>query len=167
MKRKPLVLAFALLLVVGVVLWGVNYRLDHPPMTRADKEFRAMVAGADNLELWEGANPSHSIMNSTELAKFIENIRFSESLVPAGIFPPGSGVHPKDIRVYSLLFSSRDYPLASCMIFQTKKEIVFGGIPASISQNSISSERNYYLNPRFNRRLNRALDAYLPQRVRP
>ena len=25
----------------------------------------------------------------------------------------------------------------------------------------------YKLNPRFNKRLNRALDAYLPQRVRP
>ena len=51
MKRKPLIIAIALLLVVGAALWGVNYRLDHPPLTKADKEFRAMVAGANRVEI--------------------------------------------------------------------------------------------------------------------
>ena len=46
MKRKSLVLCFALL-CVGAALWGVNYRLNHPPLSKADREFRALVAGAD------------------------------------------------------------------------------------------------------------------------
>ena len=93
MKRKPILLAIALLLVVGAALWGVNYRLDHPPLTDADKEFRALVAGADRTVIAyypsSQSKPVRVTLSNIQTAQFIETFRFSREL-PYGSATPGA-----------------------------------------------------------------------------
>ena len=157
MKRKPLIFALALLLVVGAALWGVNYRLDHPPLTKADKEFRALVAGADRMELWRSHSSSKSTLDSTELNELVRQYRLSQRVTFPGIAPPSFG---KSLLGHSsLLFWQQDKPIIWAFIYHTSK--------GSIIHVLNPHEGFYQVNPRFNKRLNRALDAYLPQRVRP
>ena len=90
MKRQPLIFALALLLVVGAALWGVNYRLDYPPLTNADKEFRAFVAGADSVEITSmtctrnACSPSApssqpQILNAQQTRELIQTVHFIDS----------------------------------------------------------------------------------------
>lgn len=161
MKRKQLILAIALLLVVGAALWGVNYRLDHPPLTQADKEFRALVAGADSIEASQQIVDSPiisliplKVLNS-ETRELLENMRFVK--VESLIGLPKYGVD------LDLEFRSKG-KTQHCTLSQLSDPQ--GNVLTCGSQDEINS-RMFELNPRFNKSLNRALDAYLPQRVRP
>ena len=167
MKRKPLILAIALLLVVGAALWGVNYRLDHPPLTKADKEFRALVAGADSTEiLYEkcclGDSRSDGTiqfknLDANQTTKFTENLRFFDDSSPA-IFI-GVGMH--------IRFFRQGKELSLFELNQISTLDNFSHLVEDKQQFAPSVHQIFYLNPRFHKRLNRALDAYLPQRIRP
>ena len=167
MKRKPIILAFALLLVVGAALWGVNYRLNHPPLTQADKEFRALVAGADGVEiLYEkcclGESRSDGTiqfqnLNAHQTRDFIESLRFLDDSPRINII--GFGMHIRFFRQSS--------ELALIQLNQNLKSSNFSHLVEDKQQSAPSVRQIFYLNPRFNKRLNRALDAYLPQRIRP
>ena len=43
---------FLPILILGAILWGVNWRLDNPPLSKTDLKFRAAVAGADELRVY-------------------------------------------------------------------------------------------------------------------
>ncbi len=170
MKRKPLILALTLLLVVGAALWGVNYRLDHPPLTKADKEFRALVAGADSMKATQARCQNSSCVGDEQL-KFgpldaeqtrdvIDKIRvFDKEVSPSQ--------NQKSIFI-NLSFYKKGRYLYGIILFQnaTSSEIV-KQVRGKNGYSFPSPPMNYKLNPRFNKRLNRVLDAYLPQRVRP
>ena len=164
MKRKPLLLALALLLVVGAALWGVNYRLDHPPLTKADKGFRALVAGANRVEIVNNGGKGNSLAKQVELdeiqtRELIENIRLFDRRA-IGLSSSGSSI--------ILVFWKNNEMLNTFVLNQRRNssEMLIDLEP--MESRGGKSARSYYdLNPRFNKRLNRALDAYLPQRIRP
>ena len=176
MKRKPILFAVALLLVVGAALWGVNYRLDHPPLTQADKEFRAMVAGADSVEIVQytpkptTANGSvkHPSLNLTQTHELIEIIRL---LKWESDQSPVSGTE----SFTTLVFFRDGKPLRKCDLYlnqsssQLLVEIKSGQFIMQGSSGGMNRrmQMSFPINPRFNKRLNRLLDAYLPQRIRP
>ncbi len=162
MKRQPLIFALALLLIVSAALWGVNYRLDHPPLTQADKEFRALVAGFNSVEI--GA-PQDSItppplrgvasLNSTQTRAFVERIRFVDD--PVKPVPRGN------LTMLRLTFSRHDGLESQHYLFQSPS----GSFLVEEVELLKNPVKGHQLNPRSNKRLNGVLDAYLPQRVRP
>ncbi len=167
MKRKPILLALALLLVVGAALWGVNYRLDHPPLTKADKEFRALVAGADGIEIsqlqmndmpQEGSPVRLNSLNAAQTSQLIDLLRFSKALSAM----PNSG--RGTIEFFNITFLKQGKGIAFCAREQSPQGSAF---ECNTLPNARYPHHKYQLNPRFNKRLNRALDAYLPQRIRP
>ena len=160
MKRQPLILAIALPLVIGAALWGVNYRLDHPPLTQADKEFRALVAGANSVEIKTSvcqlpnctrfARDEYRTLNASQTRELIESIRLI-------------GRTPEQ-------FSQNRLVSVSIFTFKHQKKELLPefALHRMASWNEFHSGSGpYAVNPRFNKRLNRALDAYLPQRLRP
>ena len=164
MKRKPLIFAIALLFVVGATLWGVNYRLDHPPLTKADREFRALVAGADSVKASQASCQNASCPNGPKQVEFgplnaqqtreiIDNIR----LLDGEITPS----YKKTVFI-NLTFLKEGEERYNVVLLQESDstEIIK-------TWNDKPGRPRYKLNPRFNKRLNRALDAYLPQRIRP
>ena len=160
MKRKPLLLAIALLLIVGAALWGVNYRLDHPPLTGADKEFRALVAGADSVEASQyscqrrACATNYAIrfdpLNVTQTRHIIEELRFVSKI-------PTTTMDSSQATMLKLEFRKGDKAVVRCTLWQSP----------NLNEMSTMQHASYRLNPRANKRLNRVLDAYLPQRIRP
>ena len=167
MKRKPILLAIALLLVVGAALWGVNYRLDHPPLTQADEEFRALVAGADGVwsSQWacqgncdENWLIKYKPLDAMQTRELIENLRVVDGREYDSLAGDLSSTGHSTVEL-ELKFTRQGKPLASFLLLQTPGSSGIGKLPAFKGITKI--------NPRFNKRLNRVLDAYLPQRVRP
>ena len=164
MKRKPLILALALLLVVGAALWGVNYRLDHPPLTKADKEFRALVAGADSVRVFNVSPPKYEgkdvTLSANQTQELIQKLRFSETYQPLN---PESFYSSENGTDYLLFFRGNER-LTGFDFWQVTKPGEMTEDHPEQPEGKISS---YKLTPRSTMRLNRALDAYLPQRIRP
>ena len=160
MKRKPLLFAIALLFSVGAALWGVNYRLDHPPLTKADKEFRALVADVDGMRVSQLSFKSPTQyktiqlgqLNGLQTREFIGQIRLVDSSVDLG--------KVKGITL-NFLLNRQGRELDNLNIVQNPNSTQI------FVADSNSTWHGYQVNPRFNKRLNRALNAYLPQRVRP
>ena len=166
MKHQHLRFSLALLLVVGAALWDVNWRLDHPPLSKADKEFRALVAGADSIQIYQfSCQPRASAcsangmlfdvkLNATQMNELTDQLRFLK------VYPHFAT--PIQSIELNLGFRRRGKRIAYFQLDQTTKySYLSHGLP-----NHIVGE-TYQLNPRFNKRLTRALDAYLPQRIRP
>ena len=171
MKRKPLILSAALLFVVSAALWGANYRLNHPPLTKSDKEFRALVAGADSVEGSQfncqkqsacagAADVTYKPLNTTQTHELLEQIRLLDG-------DAQSQMKRQGIIYLNLTFSRKGKILYNVILNQSLKasELQWSGAEKTV----ISPVPFYFykINPRFNKRLNRALDAYLPQRIRP
>lgn len=77
MKR---VLFLLPLLVLASALWGVNWKLDHPPPTDADEEFQSQIQGVDTLEVdeFEGARFVKTVkLKHGQLHEFIDLIQLS------------------------------------------------------------------------------------------
>ena len=149
MKRKPFIFAITLLFIVGAALWGVNYRLNNPPLTQADKEFRALVAGADSVQIYRN------------------NFRIKSSLQPTTFYSLGAPQTRQMLDKFR--FSDEfvlDAPLDSYYLtFRRGSKIL---LSAQLSQNSPSTtlvttsgaqKREYKLQPRFAKRL----EIYLNQ----
>lgn len=159
MKRKPLLLALALILIVSAALWGVNYRLDHPPLSEADKEFRALVAGASQIQLMRLASHPRTtgfllttdvkLLSSEQSQQFMGNLR----LVDASAMPI------KPLATTKLTFLREDKVVSRFLWLEASEE--------SQLQRLDEPFNLYQLNPRFEKPLRRTLDAYLPQRIRP
>lgn len=52
------------MVVLGLLLYGAKYRLDHPPLSQADTLFRQMVKGADRVDVRRVESPRHYWSNS-------------------------------------------------------------------------------------------------------
>ena len=184
MKRQPLILCLALLIIVGAALWGVNYRLDHPPLSQVDKEFRAALAGADNAEINQyNARPvkgqksvvTTCVLDAAQTRELlIEHIRLGK---------PQKGISITPTVFLRIIFKRGEKQLASIQVNQTARQTEVL-VPKNF-WTSASAQRSFFtvrswgktlnltvltvhqLHPRSEKRLNRALDAYLPQRVRP
>ena len=169
--RRKFIFAIALLLVVGAALWGVNYRLDHPPLTQADKEFRALVAGADSMKATQAScqNSASACANSTELKFGPLNAEQTREII-GNIRPIGQEVSSSETPpiFINLMFYKNGKSLYNVVLFQSSKSSAVEKTWDGYKSNKYIFPTAYYqLNPRFNKRLNRTLDAYLPQRVRP
>lgn len=169
MKRKPILLALALLLVVGAALRSVNYRLDHPPLTKADKEFRALVAGADSMRATQASCQNAPCAASVELKFGPLNAEQTRDVISKIRLLDQEVSSSQELPVYiNLMFYKNGKSLYNIVLFQTPSS-------SEIEKTWNGYEGNKYifptvyqrLNPRFNKRLNRTLDAYLPQRIRP
>ena len=172
MKRKPLVLAIALLLVVGAALWGINYRLDHPPLTKADKEFRALVSGADKVEITRMKTQSFGAkgrldhmeleqLNVSQTRELVEKLRFVDMDENTSV-----STSPMRTRKTRFIFFHREHKLIEVSL-ESEEGNNFICAHANYNPSGKNFPLNYKLNPRANKSLNRALDAYLPQRIRP
>lgn len=164
MKRKPITLALALILVIGAALWGVNYRLDHPPLTKADKEFRAMVAGADRVQFWQWncqplakcttTNATYfKTLNDEQIGEIVSQMRLLDVQATPFVKDQANSLN------FTFFFKHKG------MRFSLNQKSRLGQI--TLEAGPSKPTKTYALNPRFNKRLNRALDAYLPQRIRP
>ena len=172
MKRKPLLFAIALLLVVGAALWGVNYRLDHPPLTKADEEFRTLVAGADNVQVfqyndiippprstfWNPPEHFEKPLNFNQTRELIDKIRLTSNEAEHNFCLDTSS------NTFVFDFQRQNKELLSLTVWLPDKSHPKG---IALIRLPSSDSSAFTLNPRFNKRLNRALDAYLPQRIRP
>lgn len=65
MTNLKRVLLLCVPLALGAVLWGVNWKLDHPPQTKVDKEFEFQIAGADEMAVF-----TFSASGKSRVAKF-------------------------------------------------------------------------------------------------
>lgn len=66
-------------LVLGAILWGVNWRLDHPPLSKIDFKFRAAVAGADELRVSFSLDKREiGRLRGKDVADFVEGIHLAE-----------------------------------------------------------------------------------------
>ena len=159
MKRQPLIFAIALLLVVGAALWSVNYRLDHPPLTKADKEFRALVAGADNVQIYRNnfrIKPSLQpttfySLGAPQTRQMLDKFRFSDEFVLDA---------PLDS--YDLTFRRRGKILLSAQLSQNPPS-------TTLVTTSGAQKREYKLQPRFAKRLEiylNQLPAQTPPKVK-
>ena len=154
MKRQPLIFALALLLIVGAALWGVNYRLDHPPLTKADKEFHALVAGANGVTI-EQMTPLYLhreiILNTEQTQELIQMLRFSDIPVEINSESP---LYALNVTIITLNFRNNTKDLAQFGLFQTSKS-------SNFSSSSAPGDELYNLNPRSEKRLRRYLDRIL------
>ena len=152
MKRQPLIFALALPFVVGAALWGVNYRLDHPPLTKADKEFRSLVAGANGVTI-EQMTPLHReiILNTEQTQELIQMLRFSDIPVEINSESP---LYALNVTIITLNFRNNTKDLAQFGLFQTSKS-------SNFSSSSAPGDELYNLYPRSEKKLRRYLDRIL------
>ena len=156
MKRK-LVLAVVLLLSVGALVWGVNYRLNHPALTPADRQFRARVAGADSAVIRQKkpvgfvkrAAPL-AVLDAAQTRALIETLRFVNA---------NSQLDIVSLSPLELTFLRAGQPLARFELYQSDH-----------SSELESLEKPYQvfqLHPRFDKPLRRLLRAALPAPTKP
>lgn len=63
-------------LVLGGALWGVNWRLDHPPLTQADLAFSRLIQGADEVKVSEGFGDAQATFTGERLMMLLNQMRF-------------------------------------------------------------------------------------------
>ena len=74
MKRAFL---FLIPLSLGAALWGVNWKLDHPPQTIADKEFQLQMKSVDTIEVDDFSSASSVKLKSAEVETFTNLIQLA------------------------------------------------------------------------------------------
>ena len=161
MKRKPQTLAFALLIVVSAVLIGVNWRLNNPSLSDADKQFRFLVADADRVEVKTSvcqnsncasfSRDEYRTLNAEQTRKLIELIHLTDR-TPAQ-FSRTQG----DMSVSTLAFRLKQkklLPELGLIRMARWSEFQFG-------------PKGYAIHPRFEKPLRQFLDQIAPKRIRP
>lgn len=167
MKRKPLVFAFALIIVLVAALLGVNWRLNHPPLSDADKEFRALVVDADSVHVSQfscqkqmacaaSGTINYPTLNAVQTRELIELLRFTrdDKNLPA----PNWSVPSVTL---DLSFRRENHILGGYVLNQTPRQ---SGLIYASSSRVFSS---YQLHPRFEKSLREFLDEVAPARIRP
>lgn len=165
MKRKPLLFALALFVFIGAGVWGVNWRLDHPPLSAADKEFRALVASADRVEVSQQGCQSpncgeqwtikYKPSNAAQSLELIEKLRFTDDRrIPFNAVAPGT-------VALDFTFQRKGADLIRYTLWETPHSFSLVHIIPSIVDSS------YQLHPRFEKPLRRFLDQVAPQRIKP
>ena len=160
MKRRSILFALALMFVVSAIVWSVNYRLSHPALTPTDVEFRALVAGADSVKIKQRdlSNPASSqriyfnyvALNAAQTRQLVESMRFVNT---------DSGFNIGRNDPLALDFYKQDKRVARFELYQSARQ--------SELENIEAPNHVYQLHPRSEKPLRRALDEWVPQRVRP
>jgi hypothetical protein len=68
---------FLVPLALGGALWLVNWRLDHPPPTIADKEFQTQMQGVDKVEIDDVGGARLIKLKGKELEEFIHLVQLT------------------------------------------------------------------------------------------
>ncbi len=68
---------FLIPIVLGAVLWGVNWKLDHPPQTKVDKEFQFQMRGVDTIEVVDFNGASSVKFKSAQVETFTNLIQLA------------------------------------------------------------------------------------------
>ncbi len=156
MKRQVLV-ALVSIAVIGAALWGVNWRLDHPPLSDADRDFRARVAGADGVIVrhkkpvgFVARGAPLQILDAAQTRDLIESLRFART---------DSRLNVISLSPLELTFERHNKPLTRFELWQTPT--------ATELQHLEPPYQIYQLHPRFEKPLRRVLSEVLPQHIRP
>ncbi len=64
-------------LSLGAALWGVNWKLDHPPQTTADKEFQFQMRSVDTIEVVDFSDASSVKFQNAEVGTFTNLIQLA------------------------------------------------------------------------------------------
>ena len=170
MKRKPLILSIALLLIVGAALWGVKYRINHPPLSSADEKFRAMVAGADSVQLYQYGCPPRSICAGLGFLKYdLLNIEQTHQLIENLRFQDGVSNKPDawDEGV-TLEFKRQGKTLAFFIVMkEVNVERIYGITRQARPYDHFAPSLTCELRPNFEKPLRNYLDQLNPQRIPP
>lgn len=70
------------LLLLASVLWGVNWKLDHPPLTAPDQEFTRLIRGADEVEISSCLGHKKAVLRGELLHTLIESIHLRNDFAP-------------------------------------------------------------------------------------
>ena len=160
MRSKSTFFAGALLIILGAALWGVNWRLDNPPLTKADKDFRASVAGADAVRL-EQKDFSRSVAGQTPLSVDVtldaEQTRELISLLQFS-------------RVSQTFGQGRPLRMRLVFLRQNQKDVVFS-LEEHVGSMQLTGRAvlapAYGLSPRSAKHVRRFLDEVAPKRLHP
>lgn len=156
MKRKPLIFAIALLLVVGATLWGANLVL-RPPLSQSDKEFRALVKGATNIgcaipDQSEAGALVGSGMGGVEFQEFVKTLRFVDD--------PTAQYDKSSKASFLLTFFAEDgSQLARFRVDQSANSTTFFLRD--------SPQRRFKMHTRFNPLFRKRLNLFASYRVKP
>lgn len=91
-------------LMLGAALWGVSWRLDHPPQTKADVAFARLVNGADRVEISSCLGHKRAILQEESLHALLSHIHLANASAPS--------YSSCDSR-YTLKFQSKKQELAT------------------------------------------------------
>lgn len=143
MKRALFLIPVAL----GAALWGVNWKLDHPPQSRADVAFARLVGGADEVELSTFSGTVKTSLHGTQLGQLRDCLRFQDK---SGLQSQGYD------NYYTLVWKKKGKVLAR---FDTDLD---GRPPCLWGSGDAPVNFNHNLNPRFGKQLENTINEFLP-----
>lgn len=166
----------ALLIVVSAALGGVNYRLNHPPLSDADQQFRALIAGADSVAASQGscqqpecsANAviAYKPLDAAQTRHLIELLRFVDTA------PDNFGKETATGAGLILTFGRDGQELTYFNLGQTlvSSELSSDTKPLYFSTGADGNRvqvPSFQLHPRFEKPLRAYLDEVWPERIKP
>ena len=156
----------------GVALWAALYRRNHPPLSEADKQFRAFVEGADSAEItqrehrdmWKEAEGiAYLPLDAEQTRRLIEELRLRDK---KGMMQTKAEL-ANQIDLYQITFKRAGQELETFTLrrvaTQTELEWMIQSPPPN---------QNHYkvivceLHPRFESSLRALLDEVLPDRIK-
>lgn len=157
MKRNPLYLAYALIFVIGATLLGVNWRLNHPPLSAADREFRHAVAGADRVIIRQkkpvgfvARGAPMQTLDARQTQALLETLRFIGA---------SSQLNAVSLAPLELTFARQGQSPARFELYQTPT--------SSELENLEKPYQTYKVHPRFEKPLREFLNEVAPTRIQP
>lgn len=145
---------------------GRQLAVGYLPLSQADLQFRALVAGTDSVEVsqWSCQKQmacaatgtiKYKPLNAVQTRELIENLRFTDDRrLPINAVAPGTvGL--------DLTFRRKGADLIHYTLWETRDATSLVHVIPSIV------DASYKLHPRFEKRLRRTLDEVLPRHIRP
>lgn len=166
MKLKSLRLSLTLLLVMSFVLLGVNYRLNHPPLSNADKDFRALVSGADSVQMSQMSCPwyqaclknvliEYKPLDANQTRELTQRLRFTDDRLNPLMKPP-----PRAMPLI-LSFRRKGKEITRYTLWETPRSMTLVHITPS------AIDASYKLQPSFVKPLREYLNTVAPKRLQP
>ena len=159
-------------------MWAALYRRNHPPLSEADKQFRAFVEGADSAEiiqrehrdLWkEVEGIAYPPLDAEQTRRLIETLRLRDKksmMRTQGDFLQRAGFD-NQIDFYRITFKRAGQELKRFTLgqiaAQTELEWMIQSPPPNQNHYSVIIRE---LHPRFERTLRALLDEVVPDRIK-
>ena len=171
MNSSYLSLAFSSTAALGAALWPFNYRLHHPPLSAADRQFRALVVGADSVQFFqrrhrdtrqEATTIAYPPLNFEQTMRLIEQIRLLDE---KSRFQTDATLVGK-IDQFELVFSRKGEKLNSIGLSLIQNESAISwSYPTAPPRQARYTLPIRKLHPRFEKPLRQLLDEFLPNRL--